>query len=205
LERARLETFTAKEENISALEGALRSALTGGRHAAKRRGRATVLYVATGKRGSLRSRSVPVRSVPRSVLASGPDSPVQGEWDYARDAVGRARDITCHPKRWALECLATGAAPAKRNPLVLEQARHWKLKRLVGALEALNPGVIVTNDSDSEGFKAWGTFVSVMERLGINGGIIRGTLAAPQDRWWAIEGTSDGVFLVAMASLRETL
>lgn len=44
-----------------------------------------------------------------------------------------------------------------------------------------------------------------MERLGIDGGIIRATLAAPQDRWWAIQVTSDGVFLVAMAPLSETL
>jgi hypothetical protein len=203
LERGDLyKTLLAKDENISALEGALKKYTSRREAGARRRDdsdRFEYVLACNGQTGS----------IPRRVLASDPDSLLykmySGEWDYACDAAGRAL-ITCHPQRWAavLEYLATGAAPAERNPLLLEQARHWNLMGLVGALEALTPGVIVTNDSDSKGFRARGTFVSVMERLGINARILRYAFAAPQDRWWAIEVASDGVFLAAMACPGET-
>lgn len=89
---------------------------------------------ASGVRILVPFRSVPFRSVPRSVLASDPDSLL-----YKGSGTTRATS----PR----DGLPFGAAPAERNPLVLEQARHWYLKPSVGALEALNAGVIVTNDS----------------------------------------------------------
>lgn len=170
LERPDLyKTLLAKDENISALEGALKSALEAGARRRDEGDRFEYVLACNGQTGS----------IPRSVLASDPDSLLckmySGEWDYARDAAGRAL-ITCHPKRWAavLEYLANGAAPAERNPLLLEQARHWNLMGLVGALEALTPGVIVTNDSDSKGFRARGN--------------VRFSHGKAWHKWWYIKG-----------------
>ncbi|GAQ86309.1 hypothetical protein KFL_002820050 [Klebsormidium nitens] len=139
-------------------------------------------------------------SVPRSVLASAPESLLykmySGDWDYARDDQGRAL-ITCHPQRWAavLEHLATGAVPAERDPLLLAQARHWNLQRLVEGLEALDPGVTVTNDADLRGFKVRCTFVSVMEKLSGGKEDPRFVFRGPQERWWGVKITKKGVAL----------
>ncbi|GAQ86318.1 hypothetical protein KFL_002820130 [Klebsormidium nitens] len=141
-----------------------------------------------------------VGSVPRSVLASDPESVLYkmfcGDWDYARDEKGRAL-ITCHPKRWAavLEHLTTGAVPAERDPLLLEQARYWNLNRLVRGLEALTPGVVVTNDPDAKGFKARCMFVSVLSQLTTGDKSTRLVFAAPPGRWWAVQLHERGTYL----------
>ena len=143
-------------------------------------------------------------SVPRSVLASAPESilykPFCGEWDYARDKDGRAV-ITCHPERWAavLEHLATGAVPAERDPLLLEQARYWNLSRLVGGLEALTPGVIVL-ESDESHLEVRCTFVNVTEQLHTRDGCIGPTFIAVGGRWWAVNLFRSGFGLTAEQS-----
>lgn len=137
-------------------------------------------------------------SIPRSVLASDPDSHLckmyGGEWDYARDAEGRAL-ITCHPQRWAaiVEYLATGAVPAERDPALLAQARYWNLQGLVDGLEALVPGVTVTDDADGKGFTARCTFVSLMEKLTAGDAKMEYTFAGPRSRWWTVSVTEKGV------------
>lgn len=139
-------------------------------------------------------------SISRSVLASDPDSLLYkmygGDWDYARDEEGRAI-VTCHPQRWAavLEHLATGGVPAERDPLLLEQARHWNLTRLVEGLEALNPGVIVTNDADLMGFTVRCTFTSLTQQMSTGTKSARLTFAAPRGRWWAVRLCERGIFL----------
>ncbi|GAQ80921.1 hypothetical protein KFL_000660160 [Klebsormidium nitens] len=140
-----------------------------------------------------------VGSIPRSVLASAPESVLYkmycGAWDYARDEDGRAI-VTCHPDRWAaiLEHLATGAVPLQRDSQLLEQARFWNLRRLVARLEALTPGVTVRNDRDEMGFKARLTFVDVTSEYDKYGAELSLTYATPGKRWWKVKVDKDGVF-----------
>ncbi|GAQ89067.1 hypothetical protein KFL_004840070 [Klebsormidium nitens] len=161
-EKEKLEAASKVAELESALEIArdATAALKGAAEASARRAREgdRLHYVlaCNGQTGS----------IARSILASEPESLLYktfcGEWDYARDDSGRAI-VTCHPDRWAavLEHLTTGAVPKQRDSQLLEQARFWNLQRLTSALEALTPGVVVSN-ADSQGFTVRGTFVSVM-------------------------------------------
>jgi hypothetical protein len=111
-----------------------------------------------------------VGSIPRSYLDLVPESLLtkmyNGEWDYARDEQWRAL-INCHPEQWAaiMEHLATGTVPTERDQRLLDQARHWNLERLVQALEALTPGVTLTNDPDGKTCTAQCKFYPVMEKL----------------------------------------
>lgn len=144
-----------------------------------------------------------VGSIPRSVLASAPDSVLYktycGTWDYARDGEGRAI-VTCHPDRWAavLEHLTTGAVPTQRDSPLLEQARFWNLRTLVERLEALTPGVSVANDPDEKGFTARFTFVPVMSRFD-KGEELSFTYATPGKRWWKLNVEKDGIFQCALS------
>ncbi|GAQ81719.1 hypothetical protein KFL_000890080 [Klebsormidium nitens] len=175
---------------IARLEEEMRRRREAGARCADERDRFEYVLALNGQTGS----------ISRSVLASDPDSLLYkmygGDWDYARDNEGRAI-VTCHPQRWAavLEHLATGGVPAERDPLLLEQARHWNLSRLVDGLEALNPGVIVTNDSDLMGFTVRCTFTTLTKQMSTGTKSTRLTFSAPQGRWWAVKLCERGVFL----------
>ncbi|GAQ86311.1 hypothetical protein KFL_002820065 [Klebsormidium nitens] len=177
-------------KEVSELEEVLEKQREACRRSEDERERFQYVLACTGQEGS----------VPRSVLASAPDSLLfemfYGECDYARDDQGRAL-ITCHPERWTavLEHLATGAVPAESDPLLLAQARHWKLNRLVEGLEALISGVTVTNDEEDRGFKARCTLVSVMEKLSGGKGDVSYTFPGPQGRLWAVKISTAGVML----------
>ncbi|GAQ82078.1 hypothetical protein KFL_000990280 [Klebsormidium nitens] len=168
------------KRELSVLQDALQSSREAGAQYEIERERLHYVLAANGQEGS----------VPRSVLASDPDSLLYkmycGEWNYARDEKGRAL-ITCHPDRWAaiVEYLATGAVPAEKDVPLLAQARYWNLRGLVKGLEALIPGVCVKSDSDSKGFKAQCIFVSVMEKLGKQE--LKYTFSGPPGRWWAVQ------------------
>ena len=169
-----------KDSRIADLEKELARAREAGARREDARDRFEYVLACNGQAGS----------VPRSVLASAPESILYknfcGEWDYARDKGGRAL-ITCHPERWAaiLEHLATGAVPAERDPLLLEQARYWNLSRLVEGLEARFPGVIVLENDESH-FKVLCTFEDVTERLDDEDDCTGFSFAAVGGRWWAV-------------------
>lgn len=141
-------------------------------------------------------------SIPRSFLESEPESLLNkmynGEWDYAQDEQGRAL-VNCHPDRWAaiLEHLATGTAPAKQDQQLLDQARHWNLKRLVHALEAITPGILVTRLPDPKGCTAQVRFVKVTEKLKKEQ-MLNYTFCFPESRWWNLFLDQDGIYLEAV-------
>ncbi|GAQ84015.1 hypothetical protein KFL_001730090 [Klebsormidium nitens] len=136
------------QKSLAAKDESLREAQAAGARKAENGNQFSFVLAGTGQSGS----------VPRSYLESEPESLLNkmynGEWDYARDEQGRAL-VNCHPERWAaiLEHLATGTAPTERDQRLLDQARHWNLKRLVHALEALTPGVTVTRQVQES---SWG-------------------------------------------------
>ncbi|GAQ84348.1 hypothetical protein KFL_001850220 [Klebsormidium nitens] len=194
-----LETVTAEKERegkqrVSALEESLKGFREAGGRCAKERERFCYVLASNGQEGS----------VPWSALASDPESLLHkmycGEWDYARDEKGRAL-VTCHPQRWAaiIEHLATGAVPAEWDPQLLAQARHWNLQRLVEGLEASIPGMTVTADPDSKGFKVRCVFASVMKELSSGEKLMKYTFSGPQKRWWAVKLTEKGICLGAVA------
>ncbi|GAQ89201.1 hypothetical protein KFL_004960110 [Klebsormidium nitens] len=164
LRTAMLERETESERTIAGLEDELRRTCEAVGLCENDRERFHYVLALNGQEGSL----------PRSVLASDPESHLYkmygGEWDYARNAEGRAI-VTCHPHRWApiVEYLATGAIPAERDPALLAQARYWNLQGLVNGLEALTPrglfrSVLELEDSLSPG----GLLGGFMERASIN-------------------------------------
>ena len=180
-----------KASRIAELEKELTHAREAGARRADARERFDYVLACSGQAGS----------VPRSVLASAPESVLFktfcGEWDYARDKEGRAL-ITCHPERWAaiLEHLATGAVPAERDPLLLEQARYWNLSRLVEGLEAKFPGVVLLENDESH-FKVVGTFTNVMERFSTGQKGLSLSFSAVGGRWWVLKAYDHGIFVAS--------
>ena len=90
-------------------------------------------------------------SIPRHIFLAEPDSALahiyNGEWQYAVDESGRAL-INSNPEHWPiiLDWLSFGARPAKPTPAFIAECEHWRLSRLLAAMEpkrneiSLDPG-----------------------------------------------------------------
>jgi hypothetical protein len=99
-----------------------------------------------------------------------------------------------------MEHLATGTVPSERNAQLLDQARHWNLERLVGALEALTPGVFVARHPGSKMFTVQCRFVSVKKALHSDEGLeLRFDEPHGDRRLWGVQVNSEGIFLEAVA------
>jgi hypothetical protein len=96
-----------------------------------------------------------------------------------------------------MEHLATGTVPTDRDQRLLDQARHWNLERLVQALEALTPGVTLTNDPDGKTCTAQCRFYPVMEKLH-DKATLKFTFCGPKETWWSLEINCEGVLLRAV-------
>ncbi|GAQ86310.1 hypothetical protein KFL_002820060 [Klebsormidium nitens] len=156
------ETENEHKKEVSGLREALESHREVCRRSDDERERFRYVLACNGQEGS----------VPRSVLASAPES-------LLYKIV--LRGLGLRARRQGARALNVPSATV---------ARHWNLQRLVDGLEV--PGVTVTNDADLRGFKARCTFVSVMKQLSAGKEDLCCVFPGPQERYWAVEISDRG-------------
>ena len=93
-------------------------------------------YVVRGSSDPLLNGIVPV-SIFETELASVLAVMYTGEWDYAKDAQGRAI-VNSDPANWPiiLNWLSFGAVPDKPTASLLSECRYWQLEKLLEAMDA---------------------------------------------------------------------
>ena len=78
-------------------------------------------------------------SIPRSILQAEPESVLArmyaGEWEYAKDDIGRAI-INSNPKHWPviLDWLSFGTVPSHPSKGLISECEFWQLDKLLAAI-----------------------------------------------------------------------